>query len=54
MFLDYMGPFNIKINGKTLKSCILVFTCTWSRAINMKLCLDLSTEEFMCISDPCV
>ena len=47
MFLDYMGPFNIKINGKTLKSWILIFMCTWSRAINMKLCLDLSTEEFL-------
>ena len=26
---------------------IVVISCSWSRAINMKLCLNLSTDEFL-------
>ena len=46
-YLDYMGPFYVK--HKTIKSkiWILVITCMWSRAVNMKICVDMSTKEFI-------
>ena len=30
-----------------MKVWILCLTCTWSRAINLKLCIDLSVKEFL-------
>ena len=45
IFLDYCGPFSVKINEKTEKVYILCITCMYTRAINLKLCKDLSTDE---------
>lgn len=47
IFLDHMGPFFVKINQQKVKVWILVITCLWTRAINLKLSLDLGTEEFI-------
>ena len=47
VYLDYMGPFYVKKEGKQVKVYILIFTCMWSRAINLELCIDLSVEEFI-------
>ena len=46
-YLDYMGPFNVKEGSKKSKVWVLVFTCMWSRAVNLKVCSNLSTDEFM-------
>ena len=45
MYLDYLGPFTVKNGGKKVKRWLLCFTCMWSRAINLKVCQDLSVAE---------
>ena len=48
IYMDYMGPFSVKDQQKlNIKAWILCITCMWSRAINLKLCMDLTTEEFL-------
>lgn len=47
VFLDYLGPFNVKIDGNNSKVWILVFTCTWSRGLNLKLCRSLNVSDFL-------
>ena len=47
MFCDYLGPFKVKLNGTTKKVYVLCFTCLWSRHINLKVCEDLSVENFI-------
>ena len=50
IFIDYLGPFDIKVSYKdkeVRKVWVLVICCLWSRAINLKLCFDLSTSEFL-------
>ena len=48
IFIDHMGPFKIRNDkGDTIKIWLLCVTCLWSRAINLKVCMDLSTEEFL-------
>ena len=37
IFVDYMGPFFVHSSGKKVKVWIIYFTCTWSRAINLKV-----------------
>lgn len=46
IFIDHCGPFYIKTHEKT-KCWILVITCLWSRAINLKVCYDLTVSEFL-------
>ena len=46
-FLDYMGPFFTKSGTQKTKVWILIFTCMWSRAVDMKVCIDMSTKEFL-------
>ena len=46
-FLGYMGPFHIKQGNQKVKVWIWVITCMWSRAINLKVCVDMSTKEFL-------
>ena len=46
-FIDYAGPFFVKINGVKSKVYLLIITCLWSRAINIKISLDLTTKEFL-------
>ena len=67
VFVDYIGPFNVKQGNETKKVWLLCITCTWSRAINLKVCNNLSVNEYLrafqlhtfefgipqlCISDP--
>ncbi len=47
IFLDYLGPYNVNWNGKRNKVWILCITCLWSRAINLKVCLDLTNSNFL-------
>ena len=47
IFIDHMGYFWIKHNNKKVKAWILCITCLWSRAINLKVCLDLTVKELL-------
>ena len=47
VFLDYLGPYNVKINNKTEKVYILIITCLWSRSINLKITSDLTVKNFL-------
>ena len=47
IFLDHFGPFYVKIKGMKVKVWVLCITCLWSRSIALKLCLDLTTTEFL-------
>lgn len=47
IFMDYIGPFQIKQSGQKVKIWLLCITCTWSRAINLKICRDMSLVEFL-------
>ncbi|XP_066966550.1 uncharacterized protein [Macrobrachium rosenbergii] len=42
-----MGPFNVYHDNKKSKVWVLVITCMWSRAVNLKVCSDMSTNEFL-------
>ena len=45
--MDYLSPFFVKLNGKKVKVWILIITCMFTRAINLKICVDQSTNEFL-------
>lgn len=47
MFMDYFGPYEVKRNGRREKVYVLILTCIWSRAMNLKVCYDLSVKEFL-------
>ncbi|XP_068224198.1 uncharacterized protein, partial [Palaemon carinicauda] len=47
IFIDHLGYFQVKYQQKKIKVWILCITCLWSRAINLKICFDLSTVEFL-------
>ena len=47
VFLDHLGPFNIKKEGDTYKVWLLLFSCTWSRAVNLEICYNLTMTEFL-------
>ena len=47
IFIDYLGPYSVKFNEVKTKVYILCLTCMWSRAINLKVCMDMSTREFL-------
>ena len=49
IYLDFMGPFMVKdfYSKKNQKVWVLVVTCMWSRAVNLKLVHNLSTREFL-------
>ncbi|XP_047738103.1 uncharacterized protein LOC125178431 [Hyalella azteca] len=47
IFMDHLGPYYVKLNGVKTKVWILCISCMWSRAINLKICNDLSVTEFL-------
>ena len=47
VYLDYLGPFHVEINNERSKVYLLCITCTWSRAVNLRICYDLTTSEFL-------
>ena len=46
-YMDYMGPFQTKQANQKIKVWLLIITCMWSRAANLKMCTDISTKEFL-------
>ena len=47
IFVDHFGPYFVSSGGKKYKIWVLCITWLWSRAINLKLCYDLSAKEFI-------
>ena len=49
VFIDHIGPFTIYYEGQNArkKVYLLIFTCLWSRAINLVLCRDLTVNSFI-------
>ena len=47
IFVDHCGPYLVKRGGTQSKVWVLCITCLFSRAVNLKLCLDLTTGEFL-------
>ena len=47
IYIDYLGPFEVKSNGSKVKIWLLILTCMWSRAINLVICHDYSVKEFL-------
>ena len=47
IFVDHYGPYFVNNGSKKVKVWILCITCLWSRAINLKMCCDLTVTEFL-------
>lgn len=47
IFMDYIGPYNVRHGNEKVKVYLLIFTCLWSRSINLEVCLDLSVKSFL-------
>ena len=47
IFVDHFGPFLVQEGPRKIKVWVLCITCLWSRAINLKVCYDLTVTEFL-------
>ena len=47
IFVDHFGPYRVRQGDSRSKVWVLCITCMWSRAVNLKVCLDLTTSEFL-------
>ena len=47
VFIDYIGSFDVKLNGVKCKVWLLIVTCTWSRAISLKICRSANVNDFL-------
>jgi hypothetical protein len=48
MIIDYIGPFSVKNRvGSVVKTYILIFSCFWSRAVNLIVCPNLNIGNFL-------
>lgn len=47
IFVNYFGPFCVTYNKQKVKCWVLCITCLWTRAVNLKVCINLSVEDFL-------
>ena len=47
VFLDYIGPFSVKLEGTRTKVWLLIFTCLWTRGINLKICRSADVKDML-------
>jgi len=47
LYMDYLGPFYTRRGDEKSKVWLLCLTCMWSRAVNLKVCVDQTVEEFL-------
>jgi hypothetical protein len=47
VFLDYMGPWYVNIGLNRTKVWVLIITCLFTRAVNLRVCLSADTSEFL-------
>ena len=45
--IDYAGPYKIREGTEIKKVYVLVVTCLFTRAVNLKLSINMTTEEFL-------
>ena len=49
VFMDFLGPIYVKLNGVKTKIYVLCICCLWSKAINLKIVVDMTTAEFLLV-----
>lgn len=47
IFIDHLGPFKVRRGSEVAKVWLLLVTCLWSRAVNLLVCNNLTTREFL-------
>mgnify|MGYP000654560869 CR=1 FL=1 len=47
VYLDYLGPYTVKVSNRREKVWILIVTCMFSRGINLKVVRDLTKSQFL-------
>ena len=47
IYLDHFGPYVVKFSNDKFKVWLLCITCMFTRAVNLKVCLDLTVKEFL-------
>ena len=47
VFIDYIGPYEVKMNGEKTKVWLLILSCLWSRAVNIKICRTADVNDFL-------
>ena len=47
LILDYFGPCTVKLNNVNSKVYVLIISCLWSRAINLKICRSMTVDCFL-------
>ena len=47
VYFDYFGPYYVMINDTKCKIYILCITCMFTRAVNLKVSLDMTVSEFL-------
>ncbi len=46
--VDHIGPFKVKNeSNEVIKTYVLIISCLWSRAVNLIICDQITTSEFM-------
>ena len=45
--IDYAGPYSVQMGTEKTKVYVLVITCLFSRAVNLKVSINLTVEEFL-------
>ena len=47
IFIDYIGPINMRMNADVKKVWIMIITCLWSRAVSLEICFSADVKEFL-------
>ena len=47
VFIDYIGPFSVNLEGKKRKVYLLAISCLWSRSTNLEICRTLNVSDFL-------
>ena len=47
IFVDFFGPYSVHKDEEIFKVYVLCITCLWSRAVELRVCNNLTVEEFL-------
>ena len=47
IYIDHFGPYYVKFGNNKMKVWIFIITCMFTRAINLKVSLDMTVNEFL-------
>ena len=45
--MDFLGPYFVRKDKSRVKVYLLIITCMFTRAVDLKIVTDLTTEQFM-------